>query len=452
MGKKATIVGAGLVGSLWSILLAKRGYEVTIYERRADMRKAGYVGGRSINLALSDRGFRGLERAGIADAVRAVGIPMYGRMMHDTAGNLVYQAYGKDGQAIYSVSRGGLNLELINLAEKYDNVKIKFSERCEGTAIDTGNTLFVNDLTQEKTSVAAADNLIFATDGAFSTVRADLQKRPRFNYSQQFENYGYKELTIAANADGSYKMEQNALHIWPRGHFMLIALPNLDGSFTCTLFLGYDGAQSFANLHTAAQINAFFEEYFADAKAMMPTLVEEFQTNGVGSLVTIRCRPWNLDDKVLLFGDAAHAIVPFYGQGMNSGFEDCVILDDMMDEHAEDWTTIFESFGASRPDDADGIAELALRNFIEMRDLVGDPQFLLRQKIAAWLGQQFPDRFVPLYSLVTFSAMPYSEALREAYAQDRLFDHILKIKNVEAEWNGEAVVQAFETWQESGKV
>ena len=444
MQKKATVVGAGLVGSLWTILLAKRGYQVNVYERREDMRKAGYVGGRSINLALSHRGFRGLERAGIAEEVRAVGIPMYGRMMHDLAGKLTYQAYGKEGEAIYSVSRGGLNIAMINLAEKFANVHLQFGVSCTDVDLTTGHLTLVENRTQQKINLH--NQLTFATDGAFSAVRNALQKRPRFNYSQDFLEAGYKELEIPAGENGTYLLEKNALHIWPRGQFMLIALPNLDGSFTCTLFLAYEGKISFSALQTKEEIAAFFTTYFADIVPLIPDLVEMFQRNPVGDLVTVRCNQWAFQDKILMLGDAAHAIVPFFGQGMNAGFEDCVLLDEMANEHEEDWAAIFQEFSASRPKDTNGIANLALRNFIEMRDLVADPAFLLRQKIAAWLHTVFPEDFLPSYSVVTFSHTPYSEAWEEALAQDKLFERVLALPDIENNWQTAEVKEVFMEW------
>jgi kynurenine 3-monooxygenase len=435
------IIGAGLVGSLWSILLAQKGYNVSVYERRSDMRKAGYIGGRSINLALSHRGFRALERAGVAEEIRAVGIPMYKRVMHDVAGNITEQAYGKSGEAIYAVSRGALNIALVDLAEKLPNVQFFFDHRCDDIDLTTNQLDFTDTKNNISKSITAP--LTFATDGAFSAVRATLQKRPRFNYSQQYENYGYKELTIAAGDKNSFLMEKHALHIWPRGHFMLIALPNLDGSFTCTLFLGYDGEQSFANLNTDAEINAFFDTYFADAKAMMPHLIEEFRENPIGTLVTTRCSPWSYkattnNSQVILLGDAAHAIVPFYGQGMNAGFEDCSVLMDFLEANDSHWDNAIKGFDAVRSTDADAIGELALRNFVEMRDKVGKPEFLLRQQIAAWLYSQFPAQFTPLYSLVTFSHTPYSEALRQGDVQDQFFNEVLNIPNIANDWQSSA--------------
>ncbi len=443
---KIIIAGAGLVGSLWAVFLAKRGYRVDIYERRPDMRKAGVIGGRSINLAMSTRGWKALEKAGIKDEVLGNAIAMKGRIMHGTDSQLTFQAYGKEDQAIYSVSRGGLNLSLIRIAEKFENVNLFFDMKCTGLDTRSGEISFEHLQTQEQTKVKA--DFIFGADGAFSAIRGSMQRLKRFNYSQQYLPDGYKELTIPPNEDGSFRLDKNALHIWPRGKFMMIALPNPDGSFTCTLFLPFEGKESFEHLNTDKEILDFFNEQFPDAVPLMPTLIEDFRNNPTPPLVTIRCNPWAWDDKVLLIGDASHAIVPFYGQGMNSGFEDCTILDEMADEFKEDWASIIREFNATRINDANAIADLALRNFIEMRDKVGDPKFLLRKKIAAWLHEKYPEDFLPLYSMVTFSHIPYSEALKEGKRQDELFERILSVPGIEKNWQGEEVIRIFESWSE----
>jgi len=445
--KKALVVGAGLVGSLWSIFLAKRGYEVHLYERRSDMREAGFIGGRSINLAMSTRGWKALEKAGIRAKIEEHAIPMYGRMMHDETGDLAFQPYGKKDQAIYSVSRGGLNLELLNIADSYENVHLYFDQRCQQVDLDARELHFEHTKTGKQTIVQAP--LIFGTDGAFSMVRGAMQRTSRFNYSQSYLEYGYKELTIPPHADGSHRMEKNALHIWPRHHFMLIALPNTDGSFTGTLFLPFaDKEDAFENLQTDRQVLSFFEKYFADAIPMMPDLLSDFKQNPTSSLVTIRCNPWHYDHRVLLLGDASHAIVPFYGQGMNSGFEDCTILDEILERHGEDWDKAIAEFNDTRIKDADAIADLALQNFVEMRDLVADPQFLLRKQIEKYLAEQHPDEFLPVYSMVTFRHRPYSEALREVNAQNQLFEEIFTIPDIEQHWkDAPQLEQIFETWK-----
>lgn len=443
--KKALVVGAGLVGALWAVFLAKRGYDVSVYEQRGDMRRAGYSGGRSINLAMSDRGWKAVEKAGIKEKLASVAIPMYGRMMHPVSGDLVFQPYGKENQAIYSVSRGGLNLELLNIAASFPNVELQFDQKCRRFEPSEGAVWFEGPDRQVKKVEAP---IIFGVDGAFSSIRNSLQRLPRFNYSQSYLDYGYKELNIPPNEDGSHRLEKNALHIWPRGQFMLIGLPNIDGSFTCTLFLPFDGSEAaFDRLDSDEAVMVFFQKYFPDAIPLMPTLLEDFRQNPASALVTVRCNPWHYQDKVLLLGDAAHAIVPFFGQGMNAGFEDCTILDALIDDFEGDWARIAPAFSANRIADGNAIAELALRNFIEMRDLVADPRFLLRQEIAARL-QEKHSSFLPTYSMVTFSNIPYSHALQAADAQNVLFERILALPDIEQTWeNSEQVEEVFKKWQ-----
>ncbi len=440
----AIVVGAGLVGSLWAVFLARRGYTVKVFERRSDMRAAGYSGGKSINLAMSERGWKALEQAGIREKIEQVAIPMPGRMMHSMAGELTFQPYGKEGQAIYSVSRGGLNLELLNIAASYPNLEFFFDHRCVEVDLNSPNITFEDLKTKELKTIEAP--LIFAADGAFSAVRYALQRTDRFNYRQFYLDHGYKELSIPPLENGEHRMKPGALHIWPRGNHMLIALPNADGSFTCTLFLPFEGEVSFEKLKTDADLLAFFQKHFPDAIPLMPTLLRDFWANPTSSLVTVQCSPWQWQGRILLLGDAAHAIVPFYGQGMNAGFEDCTILDAMLDEMGGDWSKAIPAFAQSRVRDGNAIAELAQRNFVEMRDLVADPKFLLRKKIAADLAAKFPEEFLPVYSMVTFSNTPYHVALREDDAQNALFREILNLENVEAEWNGEGVEAAFRSW------
>ncbi len=445
--KKAVVVGAGLVGALWAAMLAKRGYQVDVYERRSDFRDAGYLGGRSINLAISERGWRAVEIAGAREKVEAIALPMPGRMMHDLDGELSFQAYGEEGQAIYSVSRGGLNIELVNIAEKYDRVHFHFNQACRGIDRHSG-FLELEDLETGAVYEIESD-LIFGADGAFSAVRNSLQRLPRFNYSQQFLDHGYKELSIPPGEGGAHLMHNKALHIWPRGQFMLIALPNLDGSFTCTLFLPFEGEESFEKLKTEEQVLNFFKKYFPDALPLMPGLIEDFFKNPTSTLVTVRCNPWNWGEKALLIGDAAHAIVPFYGQGMNAGFEDCTILNELMDKYDEDWSRIIPEFNATRIADANAIADLALINFIEMRDLVADPDFLLWKKIEARLHERFPGAYQSVYTMVSFSHIPYSHALEEEADHERLYRRILAIPNIEQNWKGPEVEAVFLEWLKS---
>ena len=438
MNKNITIVGAGLVGSLLSIYLAKRGHKVSLYERRPDMRKEDVSAGRSINLALSDRGLRGLEGVGIEDEIRKVMIPMYGRVIHNLNGEIAFQPYGKEGQAINSVSRGGLNCALMDVAEKNENLKIFFNERCTGIDLEKGITKIENQLSHQHNDIKS--DLIFSADGAFSAARLQVQlSTNRFEYSQHYIEHGYKELNIPAGENGTWQMEKNALHIWPRGGYMLIALPNLDGSFTCTLFFPFEGKDSFESIINEIDLKEFFNRVFPDAVPLMPGLAHDYFSNPTGSLVTVKCFPWSYKDKLLLLGDAAHAIVPFFGQGMNCGFEDCTVLDQLMEEYGDNWQTIFNSFGHQRKPNSDAIAELALQNFIEMRDLVGDKKFLLRKKIEAAFSKKYPDKWIPLYSQVTFSHIPYAEAFRNGKKQDEIMKHIMSIQDIENKWDSEEV-------------
>ena len=436
--KNVAVVGAGLVGSLHAILLAKKGMEVDVFERRPDLRKAEVIGGRSINLSLSNRGFKALEKAGIADEIRSIAIPMYGRKMHDLEGNLTFQPYGKDGQAIYSVSRGVLNQKLMNLADDYENIHYRFNHKCLDIDLDK-NTLHFEDTESRKELEYTYDH-IFGTDGAFSSVRGRLQKTPMFNYSQDYLSHGYKELVIPANEDGTHRIDKNCLHIWPRGKFMLIALPNLDGSFTVTLFFPMKGETSFESIETKEDVMHFFNETFPDAVPLMPTLEDDYFDNPTSTLVTVRCSPWNYEDKVLLMGDAAHAIVPFYGQGMNSGFEDCSVFSEMFDQEPNDMEKLFEDFGTQRIPDANGIADLALYNYIEMRDLSGDKNFLLRKKIERKFSDLHPDKWMPLYSQVTFSHIRYSEAMKAGDRQRKIMDEVMEIEGIHDRWDEPVVM------------
>lgn len=438
--KDVTLIGAGLVGSLLSIYLAKKGYQVNVYERRNDMRKSGNLAGRSINLALSDRGWKALEEIGIAQDIKEIAIPMHGRFMHALDGSTSFQPYGKEGQAIYSVSRAGINCTLMDLAESHDNVKLHFEMKCTGIDIKKNNAQF-----EDATGIIHTKHadLIFGSDGAFSAARLTQQTHiDRFDYQQFYIDCGYKELTIPAGPDGSFLIEKNALHIWPRGKYMMIALPNKDGSFTCTLFFPFEGEKSFAALKTKEAVQSFFEAEFKDAVPLMPTLVDDFFTNPTSSLVTVKCFPWIVEDKLALIGDAAHAIVPFFGQGMNCGFEDCSVLNGLMEKHGNDWEVILNKYQHLRKPDSDAIADLALGNFIEMRDLVADPKFLLRKKIEANFNQKYPDKWIPAYSMVTFSPhIRYSEALSKGQFQDKIMDEVMQLPQIEANWNSEEVEQ-----------
>lgn len=437
--KKVGIVGAGLVGSLQAILMAQKGYQVSVFERREDLRKATLLAGRSINLALSDRGWKALELAGIAEEIRAIAIPMYQRCMHALDGTLTYQPYGVNNEAIYSVSRGGLNQKLMNLADDYPNIEYNFDHKCLDLDLKSNTLSFRNERTKENAD--AQFDKIFATDGAFSAVRMRMQKSTMFDYSQSFLDHGYKELVIPANADGTHKLDKNCLHIWPRGEFMMIALANLDGSFTCTLFFPMYGETSFDTLKTREQVKDFFDQTFPDAVALMPTLLDDYFSNPTSTLVMVRCNPWNYQDKVLLLGDAAHAIVPFYGQGMNCGFEDCTVFHEMYQDCGGEWDGLMTRFSQQRVPDGNAILDLALLNYIEMRDLTGDPNFLLRKKIETKFSKLYPDKWLPLYSQVTFSNIRYSEALANGKKQDQIMEQIMQIDNIRERWDDPEVME-----------
>lgn len=416
------IIGAGLVGSLLAIYLKKRGYAVSVYERRPDMRRKGYEGGRSINLALSNRGIRALHEVGLEDDLRKNAIPMHGRMMHSIEGELTYQAYGKEGQYINSISRSGLNRVLMTEAERL-GVSFFFDHRVERVDLEATTVTFAHPSAHKSESF---DYLIGA-DGAFSAVRGAMQVTDRFDFSQDYIELGYKELTIPAGVAGTFQIEKHALHIWPRESYMLIALPNPDGSFTCTLFFPFQGNSSFESLRTDTEVAQFFNTVFPDAAALIPDLTEDYRSNPTSSLVTMKCYPW-VRHHTLLIGDAAHAIVPFYGQGMNAGFEDCRVLNELLNQYEDDWQKTLPAFQQLRKPDADAIAQLALDNFVEMRDLVGDADFLLRKKIEAKLHALYPDRWIPLYAMVTFhDTIRYSEALRIGRQQKKIMDEVMNM-------------------------
>lgn len=421
MSRNVTILGAGLVGSLLAVILKKRGHEVTVYERRPDMRTATGYAGRSINLAMSARGWRGLELAGLRSDLESIAIPMYGRQLHMPDGSQAFQPYSKNNEAIYSVSRWELNKRLMTLAEK-NGVKIEFEHRC--THVDVAGNKLHFSLSNGNSKTEQAD-LLFGADGAFSALRGSYCHMDRVNCAQNYLEYGYKELTIPPGKNGEMMMEKNALHIWPRGNYMMIALPNTDNTFTCTLFMPFEGEVSFANLKTKDDVTKFFNEKFSDAPALMPTLLDDFFTNPTSSLITTHIFPWHYQDKSALIGDAAHAIVPFYGQGMNAGFEDCSVLSGLIDKYGEDWTTILNEYEKKRKPNGDAVAQLALQNFVEMRDKVGDAAFLERKKIEKELGKRYPEQFVSVYEMVSFSHTPYDTAIRCIKAQDSLLQNIM---------------------------
>jgi kynurenine 3-monooxygenase len=431
------VVGAGLVGSLLALGLKRRGFSVAIYERRPDPRAKGVIGGRSINLALSDRGLLGLEAAGVVDAVERVAIPMPGRLMHAKDGATAFMPYGLSGEAIRSVSRGGLNLKLMELCTDA-GIPLHFDHACDDVDLAATTARF----TTPGGAVTVKAGAIAGSDGAFSAVRRPFMRLDRFDYSQDYLPHGYKELTIPAGPGGAFLLDKHALHIWPRSAFMLIALPNLDGSFTCTLFLGFDSEPGFAALDDAIKGRAFFAEHFGDALALMPDFDEQWAQNPVASLATVRCFPW-VRKRTFLIGDASHAIVPFFGQGMNAGFEDCRVLFEALDadgRHTVDaLVDLLPAWSQARKPDADAIATLALENFVEMRDKVGSPAFRFRKAVEAAFARACPDDITPAYTMVTFRPrLGYAEALRKSRAQDGVLDELCRHPAVKAFVEGDS--------------
>lgn len=386
------------------------------------MRRVRISAGRSINLALSTRGIHALTEAGLWDEMRKIVIPMAGRMMHSVSSELTFQPYGRDAaEVIHSISRADLNISLLNAAEAA-GVRVHFQQRCVGIDLKTGDLRLRDEDTGIEREEKAA--VVIGCDGSASAIRTEMLKLNRFNFSQQYLDYGYKELTIPAAKSGLHRMDANALHIWPRGNYMLIALPNVDGTFGCILFLPFEGRDSFAELSTAYEVQEFFRARFPDAFPLMLDLAENFFGNPTGSMVTIKCAPWHYEGRALVLGDAAHAIVPFFGQGINCGFEDCSCLLDLIDRHRADWLRVFAEFEKARKINTDAVADLAVENFVEMRDRVADPQFLFRKKVEFALEAKYPQSFVPKYAMVTFHRIPYSVALTRGITQDQILNEL----------------------------
>ncbi len=429
--KNIAIIGSGLVGSLLAIYLRKAGHRVTVFDRRPDIRTIEFSG-RSINLAMSNRGWRALREVGLEAEIKKIAIPLDKRAMYVVGKPIYFQPYGKEGEAIWSISRGVLNRTMIDLAEKA-GADFRFNEKVWDVSLPEAR-LFTGET--EKGEWAAYNyDIIFGCDGAFSRVRHKMQRRSRFDYSQDFIDVGYKELTIPPNEDGSHKLDKHSFHIWPRGKFMFIAMPNLDGSFTCTLFMPFEGEVSFESIRTKNDARSFFSKYFPSVVKVIEDLAEDFFKNPTSAMVTMKCYPWTYWDKVALVGDSAHAVVPFYGQGMNAGFEDIFVLNEMMNEYGDDWESIFSNYQESRKPNADAIAELSYRNFIEMSSKTSDPKFLLQKKIEKRFAEKYPEKWIPAYSRVTFSERPYAEALSIGDMQENIMQQIMQIPDIENKWN-----------------
>lgn len=423
--EKVLIVGAGLCGSLLAIRMAQRGYEVEVHERLADMRKTPLAGGRSINLALSDRGLKAIKSAGFKEEILEACIGMESRIIHDISGEVRTSKYsGRKGEKINSVSRTGLNITLLDKADEFSNVIINFNSKCVGVDLENASASFIDAEGNERT---VQGSVIIGTDGAGSAVRRSMMARTPellFNFSQNFLRSGYKELEIPPTENGGYRLDKNGLHIWPRGKYMMIALPNLDGSFTVTMFHPYEGEAGFNTLNTEEKVINFFKANYPDTLGHFPNLAQEYFNNPIGILGTIKCYPWQAFGKTLVMGDAAHAIVPFYGQGMNASFEDVRIFDETLEKYEGDWEKIFKVFQDERADNTNAIGDLAVDNFYEMQDKVADEVFIRKREIEMRLEQTYTD-YYSKYSLVTFQEnLPYKEAMHLGRKQDEL---LLKI-------------------------
>ncbi len=432
--KNIAVVGAGLVGSLLSIHLRKLGFSVMLYDKSPDIRTVNFSG-KSINMAISTRGWHALKTVGIEEEIREITIPMDKRAIHDQDGKITNQPYGINGEAIYSVSRGDLNRKIIELAEQA-GTQFRFNHKIFDVSLEDATLLA--GVNEEEAKVFAHD-IVFGADGAFSKIRQKMQRQNRFNFSQYFLHLGYKELCIPSNQDGTHRIDSNSFHIWPRKDFMLIALPNMDGSFTCTLFMPFEGTHSFETINTETKLKSFFETFFPDTLELMPSLIEDYFTNPTSSLVTTQCYPWVYKDRIALIGDAAHAIVPFYGQGMNAGFEDITELFHQIENGNNDWAAIMQEYQKARKPNGDAIAELSFRNFKEMGTDTADEMFLLQKKIEAKFTKKHPNSWLPLYDRVSFTLQPYSEVLEIGNRQQQIMKEVMEQPDIKEIWQSDAV-------------
>jgi len=438
MKKDITIVGAGLVGSLCALYMTKRGSKVTVFERRKDLRSEIITAGKSINLALSERGWTALKKVGIDKEVKKIAIPMYKRIMHDKNGNLTEQPYGNDGEAIYSVSRSQLNVLMMEMADK-NGAKLYFNEKCIDANLEEAIATFENTNTDTKKVISA--DLLIGADGSLSAVREQMVKKHHHEYAYNEIGHNYKELLIPAGKNGEHLIDKHALHIWPRGNFMLIALANLDGSFTCTLFAPKKGEKSFERLQTKNEVEYYFNSIFPDFTSLVPNLYQQWISNPTSSLGIVKTYPWNVNDTSILIGDAAHATVPFYGQGMNCGFEDCRILDELLDEFGNNFKGCFEKYSKIRKPNGDGVQDLSMQNFVVMRDKTADIKFLLQKKIEKKFSNLYPNKWIPLYSMVSFTNIEYKDAWEIGMKQEKIMEEIMKLPNIEQNWKNDRIMQ-----------
>ena len=440
MKKEISIVGAGLVGSLCALYMTNRGYKVNIFERRKDLRSEIITAGKSINLALSKRGWTALEKAGIKHEVMKIAIPVYKRIMHDNKGILTDQPYGNEGEAIYSVSRAQMNVLMMNLAEK-NGASLHFNEKCVDVDFEQSIATFENTDSRKVQSVSS--DFLVGADGTFSAVREKMVAKYKHDYEYREIDHDYKELLIPSANDGSYLLDKNALHIWPRGDFMLMALANLDGSFTCTLFAPKTGVNSFERLNTRDEVDNYFANIFPDFYELVPNLYEQWLSNPTSNLGIVRTFPWHIKDRVMLIGDAAHATVPFYGQGMNAGFEDCRILDELLTQYQDNLQACFYEYSKVRKPNGDGVQDLSMQNFIVMRDKTADDKFLLQKKIEKKFANLYPEKWIPLYSMVSFTNIAYAEAWKIGMKQEKIMQEIMRIPDIEKKWENEQIMKTI---------
>ena len=437
--QRIIVAGAGLVGSLLAVYLSKKGYRVDVYDRNPDPRDASSDAraGKAFNLTLCDRGFKALDEVGVGNLIRSISVPAYGRFVHNEQSELAYQPYGNNAEALYSILRSDMSRAMVEFAAEQPNVEFYFDEKCVGLGLSPLEVEFKHMRTGAQRREKAY--LLFGADGAFSGVRTHLQRFHRVSYAQEFLDQGYKELNVPATATAEWVSEKNVLHMWPRGRYMLLGFPNPDGSFTCSLHMPFEGSVSFASLQTESDVFDFFNEKFPDVVDHIPNLVEEFNRCAPNPMVTVKCSPWTLQGKVALIGDAAHVLYPYYGQGANAGFEDCSVLMECLEKYGDDWKTVFSEYEQLRKPNMDAISEMVVEHYVEIRDLLGDPKFLLRKALERKMNQLFPDRYLPLYSMIAFTTMPYVEALRIEREQRSLIDYLMNTPDIDQNWDSKEV-------------
>jgi kynurenine 3-monooxygenase len=437
--ERIIVAGAGLVGSLLAVYLSRKGYRVDVYDRNPDPRAASSDAraGKAFNLTLCDRGFKALDEVGVGNLIRSISVPAYGRFVHNEQGELAYQPYGNNSEALYSILRSDMSRAMVEFAAAKPNVEFHFDEKCVGLNLSPLEVEFKNMRTGAQRREKAY--LLFGADGAFSGVRTHLQRFHRVSYAQEFLDQGYKELNVPATATAEWVSEKNVLHMWPRGRYMLLGFPNPDGSFTCSLHMPFEGSVSFASLQTESNVLDFFNEKFPDVVDHIPNLVAEFNGCPPNPMVTVKCSPWTLQGKVALIGDAAHVLYPYYGQGANAGFEDCSVLMQCLEKYGDDWKTVFSEYEQLRKPNMDAISEMVVEHYVEIRDLLGDPKFLLRKALERKLNQLFPDRYLPLYTMIAFTTMPYVEALRIEREQRSMIDYLMNTPDIDQNWDSREV-------------